>query len=141
MYENMPIITQIWHRAKCYFASMSNASYQINCTKSEKKNSPHSSLRYHTTQNVWKKLPQLLQFGTEPNSILHASAAHGTWSWYPIWRKSIQPPWTSCTRTARQTDWWMDGLTPFLHSPPSRARNNKKRMVYSNNTMYKKCGS
>ena len=29
MYEKVPIITQIWLRAKCYFTSMSNAWYLI----------------------------------------------------------------------------------------------------------------
>ena len=29
MYEKVSIITQIWHRPKCYFTSMSNAWYLI----------------------------------------------------------------------------------------------------------------
>ena len=59
----------------------------------------HFSLRYHNKDSKFmKKMPELLKFDTELNCILCASAAHGTWSWCPIWRKSIEPSiWYLCS--------------------------------------------
>ena len=36
-----------------------------------------------------ENLPWLLQFRMEPNAILYAATAHGTWSWNQIQRKPI----------------------------------------------------
>ena len=83
-YEKVSLIIQMWHRAKCYFTSMINTWYLI------------------TVHNMNK----ITTFGTVPNSNVHASVAHGTRSWYKIWRKSIQPSW-------RNVDGWTDGLDQF----------------------------
>ena len=46
------------------------------------------------------------------NSMLHASVAHGTWSWY---MKKIHPAiMEECTRTDWQTDWRMDWTLSYI---------------------------
>ena len=49
------LITQLWQRAKCYFTSLSNASYLITVTNMKKK---HVLLWHITTFNVieWRKV-------------------------------------------------------------------------------------
>ena len=99
MFEKMSTVTHIWHRAKCYFMK-----YEQN---------HHISLwdiRINTL-NVFRNSHNYANLAQSDNSILRASEIHGTWSWYPIWSKSIQLSsrnvwgWTD-----RLTAGWMDGL-------------------------------
>ena len=80
--------------------------------------SPHSSLIFHNKHPTFmNKLPQLLKFG-RAKFYLCATATHGTWSWYQIWRKSIQPSWRNVcqfhyhgARNNKHSDWVWPGLS------------------------------
>ena len=98
MYEKVTIITQMWYRGKCYFTSMSNMWYLIIvpnmskitpivldcCTKYEQ----NQSLFLISQQNI--KFLTIIAIFTQicmaSNVILHASAIHGTWLLYQIWK-------------------------------------------------------
>ena len=77
--KNIGIITQIWHRVKEYFTCIGNTWYLITVQNMNK--ITHSSLIYHKNTHIWKT------FCTESNLFSsNVSAAHGTWSWYSIWK-------------------------------------------------------
>ena len=124
------IITKIWHRAKCNFTSINNTwytwvMYQIWT------NSPHSSPSYQQTLTIYGEIAKLSQIWHRAkwNYILCASVAHGTWSWYQIWRKSIQPYWRNMRGQANE---WMDRPDPFLYSliPLLLSENNILLIIY-----------
>ena len=115
IYETVTIITQIWHTAKC---SMSNEWYLITVPNINKITTFVCELTQQTLKMYVEKTI-ITQICTEPNSISHASVAHGIWSWYIIWRKSIQSSWRNVQGrpnrcTDRRIDGWLDGLTDRL---------------------------
>ena len=104
---------------------MSNAWYLITVPNTNK------ITTFFSTKSLPSKFMNkliLLKFGTEPNSILHASVTHGTQLWYPIWRKSIQQSWRN---VQGWTNWQTDGLDPcqFTRLHLSGAGNNNSLIL------------
>ena len=112
MYEKVAIITQMWHLAKCYFASLSISWYLITVPKMNKIATFFSKISEQTLK-IYEKIAIIIQIWHRTKSILHASTAHGTWSWYPVWRKSTQPSWRNAWGW---TDWQTES---FLICPNS----------------------
>ena len=54
-YERMPIIAQIWHRAKCNFTCIINTCYLITVPYMNKINK-HCYLRYHNKHKIWHRV-------------------------------------------------------------------------------------
>ena len=71
-------------------------------------NKNHIILRYHNKHSIFmrEKMPQLLKFGTDPNSIVRTSAAKYE-------NKSIQPSWRN---VQGQTDGWKGSISIFPDS-------------------------
>ena len=76
MYEKVAIITQIWYRVRCDFTSTSNAWYLINVLNMNKITT-FLEISQPKTQNLSENNHYNSNWA-EPNSILHASAAHDT---------------------------------------------------------------
>ena len=77
MYEKVAIITQIWNKVKCYFTNMSNAWFLV--TTKYEQNHPILLCDITTnTQNVLKNSHNYSNLAQSQNSILRASATHGT---------------------------------------------------------------
>ena len=79
----MGIDATFWHRAKVYFTCLKHLLWLIAVPDMNKIN-PFLSEIAHQTHKFMTKIaiinwPQLLKFGIEPNTILHASAKHHTW--------------------------------------------------------------
>ena len=108
MYNKVAIITQIWYRPICNFTGMSNAWYLITVQHMNKITTFFSKILQQTLK-IYDKIAIITQ-------IWHrASAAHGTWSWYPIWRKSIQPSWGNARgRLNRKMDRPMDWTLSYI---------------------------
>ena len=108
IYTNVAIINQIWHRVKWYFTSMNN-TLPIYCIKYDYN---HHILFWDITiniQNLWKNCHNYLNLAS-----LHALAGHGTWSWYQIWRQSIQSSWRNVQGTDRLTDRETDQARSYI---------------------------
>ena len=69
--KNIAIITQIWHRAKCYFTYIRNTWYLITVPHMNKINPFFAKIsqQIHKMCQMWA---QLHNIGKEPNAILQA---------------------------------------------------------------------
>ena len=104
----------MWHRAKCYITSISNAWYLIPVPNMNKIIAFVSGIsdRHLKAMTKW---PQLLKCGTEPNSIAYAFVAHGIQ--YQGNLSCHLGGMCKDGQTDRLMDGWADGLNPFLYSP------------------------
>ena len=115
--KNIAIITQIWHRCKCYFTCFSNTWYLISVPNMNIIN-PFFNEISQQIQKMYEKMAIITQIWQKRQTLFYMHQwSMVLWSWYPIWRKSIQPSWRNARGwTDRWTDAWTDGLNPFPYS-------------------------
>ena len=75
MTEKVVIITQIWYGAKYYFIGTSNTWFLITIPNLNTFTTFFSAISQQTFK-VYVQIPQIVKYGTEPNSVLRTSAAY-----------------------------------------------------------------
>ena len=84
----MGINATCWHRVKVYFTGIKSLLSLVTVPNMNKINRFFSEISKKT----------LLKFGTEPNTILHASATRGTW-YYTKYEQNEHFVWDITTNT------------------------------------------
>ena len=78
MYEKLTIITQIWHRAKCYYLQVQATWYLIPVPYMNKITTFFSEISQQTL-NIYEKMAKITQIGHKAKFYFtYPSAAHGT---------------------------------------------------------------
>ena len=109
MYEKVTIITQIWHRAKCYFPGMSNTWYLVTLPNIITIITFFSEISQQTLQTlkIYKKIDTTTQIWHWTKFYFTCISSTCTWSLYQIWRIPSQPSWG-------QTNRWIDWQTRHI---------------------------
>ena len=118
MYEKVALITQIWHRAKCYITSMSITWYLISVQNMKTITTFFSEISWGTL-NIYEKMVLITQIWHRVKFYFTCISG----PWYLIMvpnMKKIHPVITKeCTRSDRQrrlTDGWTGPFSVFTDS-------------------------